>query len=151
VVAAYRLIGFENRGVHDRDFRNDTVDAGELGAGHQVTAIYEIELARDVDLGDRADLGEVFLRWEDPETGDVEEIDDTIRLRDVEAAWSDTPVDFQLATVVATFAELMRDNPYADRVDIDDLSDEADHLADALDDPDVDDLATLIDDAAQLR
>ncbi len=48
VVDSYRLIGFENRGVLDRDFRNDDVDAGELGAGHQVTAIYEVELQRGV-------------------------------------------------------------------------------------------------------
>ena len=44
IVDSYRLIGFENRGVLDRDFRNDAVDAGELGAGHQVTALYEVEL-----------------------------------------------------------------------------------------------------------
>ena len=49
-VARYRLIGYENRDVADDDFRNDKVDAGEIGAGHQVTALYEIEL-RD---GERA-------------------------------------------------------------------------------------------------
>jgi Ca-activated chloride channel family protein len=151
VVAAYRLIGFENRGVHDSDFRNDTVDAGELGAGHQVTAIYEVELPNDLDIDGGGDLGEVFLRWEDPDSGAVEEIADEIRLGDIEDDWADTPLDFQLATVVATFAEVMRDNPHADRIDIDDLSDEADHLADALDDRDVDDLAALIEHAAQLR
>ena len=151
VVAAYRLIGFENRGVHDSDFRNDTVDAGELGAGHQVTAIYEVELETEAEVDDRAELGEVFLRWEDPDTGEVGEIDDEIRLGDIERDWSDTPVDFQLATVVATFAEVMRDNPYADRIDIEELSEEANHLAGAIDDRDVDDLATLIELAAQLR
>src|SRR5687767_5202560 len=44
-VARYRLIGYENRDVADADFRNDRVDAGEIGAGHQVTALYEVELA----------------------------------------------------------------------------------------------------------
>ena len=43
-VARYRLIGYENRDIADKDFRNDKVDAGEIGAGHQVTALYEIEL-----------------------------------------------------------------------------------------------------------
>jgi Ca-activated chloride channel family protein len=151
VVETYRLIGFENRGVRDNDFRDDSVDAGELGAGHQVTAIYEVELARGVDIDDREDLGTVFLRWEDPEDGEVVEIDDEIRLRDIEPDWAKTAEDFQLATVVAAFAEVMRDNPYADAIDIDDLSDEADHLADLFDEDDIDDLADLIEHAAQLR
>ena len=44
MVARYRLVGYENRDVKDEDFRNDKVDAGEIGAGHQVTALYEVEL-----------------------------------------------------------------------------------------------------------
>jgi Ca-activated chloride channel family protein len=150
VVEAYRLIGFENRGVLDSEFRNDEVDAGELGAGHQVTAVYEVELRRAVSPDDRGDLGEVFLRWEDPTTGEVFEIDEDIDLRDVEPDWNATAADFRLATVVTVFAELMRDNPYADRVDIGDLAAEADRIAEQLDDRDVDDLAELIDRAAQL-
>ena len=150
VVDSYRLIGFENRGVLDSDFRNDSVDAGELGAGHQVTALYEIELERGVSLDDRGDIGEVFLRWEDPDDGEVIEIDDDIDLRDIDEAWLDTRIDFQLATVVAVFAELMRDNPYARDIDIDDLADEAERLADEMNDRDVDDLADLIERAADL-
>lgn len=42
VVAEYRLIGYENRTLRDEDFQNDRVDAGDVGAGHQVTALYEI-------------------------------------------------------------------------------------------------------------
>jgi len=148
VVDAYRLIGFENRGVLDQDFRNDDIDAGELGAGHQVTAIYEVELARGVDLDDRGDIGEVFLRWEDPEDGEVIEIDEDIDLLDVEASWVDTEPDFQLATIVTVFAELMRDNPYADGIDIDDLVQEVDRLSREMTDRDVDDLADLIERAA---
>ncbi len=150
VVEEYRLIGFENRGVRDRDFRNDDVDAGELGAGHQVTAIYEIELERGVDPSDRREIGEVFLRWQDPTDGEVVEIDEDIDLRDIEPVWSATTADFQLATVVATYAELMRDNPHAVRVDIDDLAHEADRLADEIGDRDVDELADLIERAADL-
>ena len=48
-VKRYRLIGYENRDVADADFRNDQVDAGEIGAGHQVTALYEVEWNRKVD------------------------------------------------------------------------------------------------------
>jgi Ca-activated chloride channel family protein len=54
IVGAYRLIGYENRLLRDRDFNDDTKDAGELGAGHSVTALYEIvppgeQLAGSVD------------------------------------------------------------------------------------------------------
>jgi Ca-activated chloride channel family protein len=113
--------------------------------------VYEVELRRGVSLDDRSTLGEVFLRWEDPTTGEVTEIDEDIDLRDLEADWGATAADFRLATVVTVFAELMRDNPYADGVNIDDLAAEADRIADQLDDRDVDDLADLIDRAAQLR
>src|SRR6185369_13803714 len=41
-VSQYRLIGYENRALREQDFNNDRVDAGDIGAGHQVTAIYEI-------------------------------------------------------------------------------------------------------------
>ena len=150
VVEAYRLIGFENRGVRDSDFRNDDVDAGELGAGHQVTAIYELELERGVDLDDRDEIGEVFLRWEDPDDGDVTEIDEDIDLRDVEIDWSSTPVDFRLATVVAVFAEVLRDNPYADEIEMTSLAAEAEALSAEMGDDDADELAELIEEAADL-
>src|SRR6185436_7414271 len=43
-VKEYRLIGYENRDIADKDFRNDKVDAGEIGAGHSVTAVYDVVL-----------------------------------------------------------------------------------------------------------
>ncbi len=46
-VKEYRLIGYQNRQLRDEDFNNDKVDAGEIGAGHTVTALYEITLAGD--------------------------------------------------------------------------------------------------------
>ena len=105
---------------------------------------------RGVTLDDRGDIGEVFLRWEDPDDGSVIEIDDDIDLRDVEEQWGDTTIDFQLATVVAVFAEVMRQNPYADQIDIDDLVDEVDRIADEMNDRDVDDFADLVERAADL-
>ena len=65
VVSAYRLIGYENRTLDDGQFVDDTVDAGELGAGHQVSALYELQLA---DGAERAvsTVGTVHLRWQDP-------------------------------------------------------------------------------------
>ena len=71
VVAAYRLIGYENREVADRDFRNDYVDAGEVGAGHDVTALYELEL-RDRARGP---VGTVWVRYKDPDSNRAVEVD----------------------------------------------------------------------------
>jgi Ca-activated chloride channel family protein len=56
-VDRYRLLGYENRDVKDEDFRNDRVDAGEIGSGHTVTALYEIKTKGNAE----GDLGEVRL------------------------------------------------------------------------------------------
>ncbi|MGI9607392.1 MAG: YfbK domain-containing protein [Acidimicrobiales bacterium] len=149
IVDEYRLIGYENRGVLDQDFRNDDVDAGELGAGHQATALYEIRLARGVDIDDREEIGVVNLRWQDPETGDVVEIDEDIDLRDVEPRWTRTASDFQQATVVAVFAEVLRDSPFADDIDLDDLADEANSLARDIDTDEFDQFVDMIEVASQ--
>lgn len=151
VVDEYRLIGYENRGVRDSDFRKDAIDAGELGAGHQATALYEIVLDRSVSIDDRAELGVVRLRWEDPETGDVEEIDEDIDMRDLDERWTATSDDLKQAIVVAAFAEILRDNPYADDVDLGDLTDEADALSRDIDTDDFDEFADMVEQANRLR
>jgi Ca-activated chloride channel family protein len=63
-VLRYRLLGFENRDVADKDFRNDAIDAGEIGAGHTVTALYEVKVAPGVSRGT---LATVRLRYARPE------------------------------------------------------------------------------------
>ncbi len=148
LVEEYRLIGFENRGVLDRDFRNDEVDAGELSSGHTVTALYELDLDRTIRRGD--DLGEARLRWQDPETFEWIEIDTDIEFDDIEANWLDTDDSFQLATTVATWAEVLRGSPYAADVDIDAIAEEAHRLDDALDTDQTRELAELTDRTAAL-
>ena len=78
IVASYRLLGYENRALDDEQFHDDTVDAGELGAGHAVTALYEIVPATDVAVPAAlraaapqpdASFGNVTVRWLDPATG----------------------------------------------------------------------------------
>jgi Ca-activated chloride channel family protein len=64
-VSRYRLLGYENRDIADKDFRNDRVGAGQVGWGHQVTALYELELAD----GPAAPLGLVRLRHKAPSFG----------------------------------------------------------------------------------
>lgn len=62
-VYRYRLLGYENRAIADKDFRNDAIDAGEIGAGHQVTALYEVERATQAS---EKPLATVRLRWKAP-------------------------------------------------------------------------------------
>ena len=62
----------------------------------------------------------------------------------IEPSWTRTSDSFQLAVVVATFAEVLRDSPFADDIDLDDLEDEADNIADRLDIRAVEEFADLV-------
>ncbi|MGI9643735.1 MAG: YfbK domain-containing protein [Ilumatobacteraceae bacterium] len=104
VVEEYRLIGYENRSLDDSEFRDDTTDASELGAGHAATALYEIRRTAD---GDGLSPGEVRLRWESTASGAVVETETPIP-----AEPTADPTDaFQLAALVATAAEVLRQDP----------------------------------------
>jgi Ca-activated chloride channel homolog len=108
-VARYRLVGYENRAIADEDFRDNNVDAGELGAGHSVTALYEIKL-------DRAAYGRIAtvnMRWLDPETRQVVEISKDFNVSDLAPDFHDADPYFQRAVVVAEFAEILRDSYWA--------------------------------------
>ncbi len=126
-VERYRLIGFENRAVLDDDFRNDSVDAGELGAGHQVTALYELTLRSGASGRDR--LGTAQLRWEDPEERSVRESRLELTVNTLEDRWSDTSDDFRLAVTVASFAEILRDSPYRGDISLSQVQAEADAMS----------------------
>ena len=126
-VAQYRLIGFENRAVLDDDFRNDAVDAGELGAGHQVTAIYELTLHSGVSASDR--LGTAQLRWEDPDEGTVRETRLELTGAMLADQWGATDEDFRLAVTVAALAEILRESPYVGDVDLAQVRSEAEALS----------------------
>ncbi|MEZ4460800.1 MAG: von Willebrand factor type A domain-containing protein [bacterium] len=69
LVSAYRLIGYENRDIADKDFRNDKVDAGEMGAGHTVTALYEVKLKSS----EPASFATVRVRHKLPEADNASE------------------------------------------------------------------------------
>lgn len=108
-VRSYRLIGYENRALADEDFRRDEVDAGEIGAGHRVTALYELVLARGASR--EADVATVRVRAKPPE-GE--------RAAEMEASAPRVPVSFARATPafrfcvgVMGFAEILRGSPWA--------------------------------------
>ena len=109
VVSRYRLLGYENRRVADEDFRNDAVDAGEVGAGHSVTALYELKLRDDADGA----LATVMLRYEDPDTGEVSELSREFQRSELAAGFEEASPRFQMAAVVAEYAELLRGSYWA--------------------------------------
>jgi Ca-activated chloride channel family protein len=113
-VVRYRLIGYENRDIADRDFRNDDVDAGEIGAGHTVTALYEIELADDAP----EQLAEVRLRHKKPEGGAAVETTYPLSRAAIHARLADASKSFVFAAAVAAFAEVLRHSPYAEHIEL---------------------------------
>lgn len=117
VVRRYRLLGYENRDVADQDFRNDTVDAGEIGAGHEVTALFELELTDDVKARDR--VATVRVRFESPEMGEVIEDARTLRAGAIRRGFDRMAPDFRLDAAVAELAEILRRSPHADGSSLD--------------------------------
>ncbi|HSM15084.1 MAG TPA: von Willebrand factor type A domain-containing protein, partial [Thermoanaerobaculia bacterium] len=101
-VDRWRLLGYENRDVADRDFRNDAIDAGEVGVGHAATALYEIRLAPGARGGER--LATLRLRWTSVETGRVVEAHQELRVRDLGASFDRASRDLRLAAVAAELA-----------------------------------------------
>lgn len=130
VVAEYRLLGYENRAVADEDFRDPGVDAGAIGAGHAVTALYVIRL-RD-DLAEADDLGTVRLRWTEPGDHDESRISRDITTRHIARSFGQTGDTFKLDAIVAAAAEVLRDSPYAESYDLRDVVEVADAAANDL-------------------
>ena len=134
-VQRWRLLGYENRDVADRDFRNDKVDAGEVGAGHQVTALYELKLEDGVDDRDR--LGTVRVRYQYPahdrkRADKVEEMDHPITAESVLGKFAAAPAAGRLQAVAAEFAEILRGSYWARESSLADLAKVAGAVADDL-------------------
>lgn len=127
VVTSYRLMGYENRAIADQDFRNDSVDAGEIGAGHSVTALYAVRLVP----GAQGRIATVQLRWKDADSYEVREINGNINTFDLSARFDQAGPRYQLAVAAAQFAEILRNSPYAGH-SFGSLREQADRLAELL-------------------
>ncbi len=109
MVKEYRLIGYENRDVADKDFRNDKVDGGEIGAGHSVTAMYDVVLKST-----SASPVTVRLRHKEPLGSDkATEVAVPMSPSSIAASFDAAPADFRFAAAVAGFAEILRQSPHA--------------------------------------
>jgi Ca-activated chloride channel family protein len=136
-VTAYRLLGYEDRAVADDDFRDDAVDGGEVGAGHRVTALYELILAGQpvpaptgapiflqgprveeiVPTVGAYDLAQVAVRWQP--VGSAQDAPALEAIAALPAAslstLDDADADLRWAAAVAAFAEILKRSPFADR------------------------------------
>jgi len=121
VVVRYRLVGYENRAVADDQFRDNSVDAGEIGAGHSVTALYEIKLYPEA----RGKVATVFMRWEDPDTHQIVEISQDYDTSQIASNFEDADPYFQRAVVVAEYAEILKGSYWAEESSMDNVYDEA--------------------------
>jgi len=128
-VAEYRLIGYETRMLNRTDFNNDKVDAGDIGSGHTVTALYEItpvgskvQAADPLRYGSKAPTANVTspqteiaflkIRYKLPNEDESKLITRPIVQRDVEPDFSKLPIDIRFAAAVAGSAQLLRHDPY---------------------------------------
>jgi Ca-activated chloride channel family protein len=146
-VERYRLIGFENRAIDDDQFRDDSVEAGAIGAGHTVTALYELKLAE----GAAASLGSVSLRWTDPASGEVREIAQTLDAAATSDSFASADRHFRLAATAAAFAEVLRDSYWAQQFTLAGVAVEAAaRQGEFPEDPSVAELAALAATAAAL-
>ncbi len=139
-VSEYRLIGYETRNLRREDFNNDRVDAGDIGSGHTVTAIYEItpvgapKLVDDLRYAAKpavqppaapetnaasTELGFLKLRYKRPR----EDVSQLVSLPIADASMSidDAPADVRFSTAVAAFGQLVKGEPYTQGYSFDDV------------------------------
>ncbi len=127
-VAGYRLIGYENRLLRSEDFNDDRKDAGEIGAGHSVTALYEIVPAGQKVVNSGVDplkyrqtpapavnasgkeLLTVKLRYKEPNADESRLI--SMALADTGAAFANASDNLRFSSAVAAFGMLLRDSQY---------------------------------------
>jgi Ca-activated chloride channel family protein len=157
-VQAYRLIGYENRLLRKEDFNNDQVDAGEIGSGHTVTALYEVvpvgvempvqpgvdplkyqPVAARTAGPDNGELLTLKIRYKEPQADTSQLL--AFPLRDGGAQFANASQDFKFAAAVASFGMILRESPHKGAATLGDVlawaqagtgSDEGGHRAEFL-------------------
>ncbi|MAG36917.1 MAG: hypothetical protein CL878_11840, partial [Dehalococcoidia bacterium] len=131
----------------DEDFRNYQVDAGEVGAGHAVTALYELSFHPET----AGRVATVSLRYEDPDTGDVHEQGGDVNRKMFHTALEEASPHFQLQAVVAQYAEVLRRSYWAQGSSLVQVRDMAQRVSAWLPgDPDVREFVQLVTQAARI-
>ena len=113
-VQSYRLIGYENRLLAKEDFDDDTKDAGEIGAGHSVTAIYEI-VPQELDREDLL-VGRLELRYKQPDEEQsqlmVHELSSDVRTAEAMSC------NFRWATAIAAYSQVLQNSAHKGNADL---------------------------------
>lgn len=136
-VSEYRLIGYETRALNREDFNNDAVDAGEVGAGHTVTAIYEItpvgapgsvdplrygEANQVMQTNDGDEYGYLKIRYKAPGETRSSLIETPIAVEGQYGDLSTVPDDMQFAAAVAAFGQKLRGSHFLANMDWDEIA-----------------------------
>ena len=166
-VHSYRLLGYENRAVADADFRNDAVDAGEIGAGHQVVALYELDMvagessvihrsrgrtyvAQD-PKAEEGPLATIRLRWKAPKAAhqhplevEVTETSAVVELEGMHQSFAEASAGYRRSVLTAQLAEFLRRSSHAREDSFRVLDDQTARLAKEEGDEDSHELANLV-------
>ena len=123
-VLEYRLIGYENRALAREDFNNDKVDAGDIGAGHRITALYEIVpvggkgrvdplryRSQQEAAGKKGEIANVRLRYKKPDSDTSQLLEYPIAKSSLVSA-QQMSADFRFAASVAAFGQILRGGKY---------------------------------------
>jgi len=136
-VKEYRLIGYENRMLKHEDFNNDAVDAGDIGAGHTVTALYEVVLSDEQGMIDplrykqidkamvkktmtNNELAFLKIRYKKPEQANSQLISKAILMADIKNS-AETSNRFRFSASVAAYGQLLRGGKYLAQYDYKDI------------------------------
>ena len=133
IIEGYRLVGYENRKLNDEDFNDDTKDAGEMGAGHTVTAFYELipitsnEEIKNIDdlkyqetviKKNDEEIMTVKLRYKDPDKNSSNLLEKIVKTNDIVSNPSE---DYMFAVAVTEFGMILRDSKFKGNSTIDDV------------------------------
>lgn len=135
VVSTYRLIGYETRALNSEDFADDKVDAGDIGSGHTVTALYEISLVkdensvtdnlryRDTNISETAktkdEILTLGLRYKEPTESESKLIE--LNVKNKVTVLDKTSDNFRFSAAVAAYGQILRGSEYINNFSYDDV------------------------------
>ena len=132
-VLRWRLVGYENRLLQDHEFDDDTVDSGDIGAGHSVTALYEIELSNKNDvlslkenqhrIDAIGDLAELRIRYKDPDASTSQLLEWSIDRKQSKASFEAASRSLRFSAAVTEFAEILRESKHSEGARFDEVMD----------------------------
>lgn len=117
-VQSYRLLGYENRDVPDHRFRDNRQDGGEVGAGHEVTALYELTMQPRRSKGR---IATVFVRWKNPDEHEISELSREVKWGRKRQPFERSRPELRLALIAGRFAEILKGTAFGAETSLADL------------------------------